>query len=304
VSPGYIVATSAAYLLLVVFGSPLVEGVMRKVKARIHSRKGPPLTQPYRDLAKLLVKEDLRSERGFVARFAPVGAFASVLAAAFLVPLGVAGPASRTGDLFLFIYLMTLSSAFLMAGGLAHSSPFSHLGASREMMMLLTVEAVTVVSLLIVALSAGTAVFSGLASAPFRASFVLGMICYLLAMQAMLGKLPFDVADADQEIMGGPLIEYGGPSLALFKWAFFMKQLVLGSLFFNLFLGWPHFSNWGWGGDVLGFALDYISVLVLAVIVALVDSTNPRLKVSQSMRFFMGVMVVALVGVGLAAFGW
>ena len=67
---------AVAYLALALFASPLLEGVMRKVKAVIHSRKGPPVTQPYLDLAKLLVKEDLSSESGFVARFAPPAAFA------------------------------------------------------------------------------------------------------------------------------------------------------------------------------------------------------------------------------------
>jgi formate hydrogenlyase subunit 4 len=304
VSTAEIALKAVAYLLLALLASPLLEGVMRKVKAYIHSRKGPPITQPYRDLAKLLVKEDLSSERSLVARFAPPGAFAAVLAATFLVPLGVLGPAQNAGDLFVFVYLITLSSAFVMAGGLANASPFSHLGSSREMMMVLMVEAVTVISLLIVALSAGAATFAGLAVAPFRVSFILGMICYLFAMQAMLGKLPFDIAEADQEIMGGPFIEYSGPSLALFKWTFYIKELVFGSLFFNLFLGWPHFWSWGWVGQVLSFAVNYVSVLLLGLLVVLIDATNPRLKIAQSMRFFAGLIVLALVGVGLAAFGF
>ena len=61
-----------AYLALVMFASPLVEGVMRKVKAIVHSRQGPPIVQPYLDLAKLLVKEDVVSDPGVVARFAPL----------------------------------------------------------------------------------------------------------------------------------------------------------------------------------------------------------------------------------------
>jgi formate hydrogenlyase subunit 4 len=79
---------SIAYLALVLVASPLLEGVMRKVKAIIHSRKGPPVTQPYLDLAKLLVKEDTHSATGTVARFAAPAAFAAVVAAAFLVPFG------------------------------------------------------------------------------------------------------------------------------------------------------------------------------------------------------------------------
>ena len=84
-----------AYLALVLFASPLLEGVMRKVKAIVHSRKGPPVMQPYLDLAKLLVKEDVVSAPGLVARFAPPAAFACVLAAAFFVPVRRRAPAAR-----------------------------------------------------------------------------------------------------------------------------------------------------------------------------------------------------------------
>jgi formate hydrogenlyase subunit 4 len=292
-----------AYVVLVLFASPLLEGVIRKIKAFIHSRKGPQLFQPYLDLAKLLVKEDLSSEPGHLARMAPAAAFASILTASFFVPFNVTAPASGIGDLFVFIYLITLSSSFVMAGGLSHSSPFSHLGSSREMMMVIAVEGLMVISLLIVGVSGHTALLSSLSGVPFRFSFVLGLLSYLFAMQALLGKLPFDIPEAEQEIMEGPFIEYSGPSLALFKWSFYMRQLLFGSLFFNLFIGLPHPAVWGWIGSLIGFAINFLAVLVLGVLVVLIDATNPRLRIDQSLRFFAGLIGVSLLGLGLAAFG-
>ncbi|HEX7486109.1 MAG TPA: NADH-quinone oxidoreductase subunit H [Vicinamibacterales bacterium] len=293
-----------AYLALVLFASPLLEGVMRKVKAIVHSRKGPPITQPYLDLAKLLIKEDVVSEPGPVARFAPPAAFACVLASAFFVPFGVGAPAGSAGDLFVFIYLVTLSTSCVMAAGLAQSSPFSHLGSSREMMMLISAEAVIVISLLGVAVGGHGALLSGLAVSGFRWSSLVGLCCYLLAMQALLGKLPFDIPEAEQELMEGPFIEYSGPSLALFKWTFYMKQLVFGSLFFNLFIGWPRVAGGSVAGALLNFAVNFVAVLVLSLVVVLIDATNPRLRIDQSLRFFGGLAGVAALGVGLAAMGW
>ncbi len=297
------VLKASAYVALVLFASPLLEGVFRKIKAVIHSRKGPPLTQPYLDLAKLLVKEDLSSESRLTARLAAPAAFASVLTASFLVPFGVVAPAAGSGDLFLFSYLITVASTFIMAGGLSHSSPFSHIGSSREMMMVITVEAVMVISLLIVAISGHTALLSNLMGTPFRYSFILGLLCYLFAMQALLGKLPFDIPEAEQEIMEGPFIEYSGPSLALFKWTFYIKQLLFGSLFFNLFIGWPHLPAGGAAGFVVNFCINFLAVLGLGIVVVLIDATNPRLRIDQSLRFFTALIGVALVGMGLAAFG-
>jgi len=303
-NPTLVVALKAiAYLVFAVLASPLIEGVMRKIKAIVHSRKGPPIRQPYLDLAKLLVKEDLSSQSGFVARLAPPAAFASALTASFFVPFGVGAPAGGAGDFFLFICLITLSSACIMAGALVQTSPFSHVGGAREMMMVLTVEAVLVISLLVVGISGRSALLTALAGAPFRFSFLLGLFCYFFAMQAMLGKLPFDIPEAEQEIMDGPFIEYSGPSLALFKWTFYVKQLVFASLFLNLFIGLPRISVWGALGSLVNFAINYVGVIVVAVLVVLVDVTNPRLRIDQSMRFFAGLIGVSLVGVGLAAFG-
>ena len=293
-----------AYLALVMFASPLVEGVMRKVKAIVHSRQGPPIVQPYLDLAKLLVKEDVVSDPGVVARFAPPAAFACVLASAFFVPFGVGAPAGSAGDLLVFIYLVTLSTACVIAAGLAQSSPFSHLGSSREMMMLITAEAVVVMSLLVVAVGGHDARLTSLAASGFRWSSLVGFCCYLFAMQALLGKLPFDIPEAEQELMEGPFIEYSGPSLALFKWTFYMKQIVFGSLFFNLFVGWPRVAGASVAGTLVNFVVNFVAVLVLSLVVVLIDATNPRVRIDQSLRFFGGLIGVAAIGVGLAALGW
>ena len=295
---------AVAYLALLLFGSPLLEGVMRKVKALVHSRTGPPITQPYLDLAKLLVKEDVVSAAGPVSRFAPPAAFACMLAAAFFVPFGVGAPAGAAGDLFVFIYLVTLSTSCVMAAGLSQASPFSHLGSSREMMMLISAEAVIVVSLLGVAVGGHSALLSGLALSGFRWSSLVGLCCYVLAMQALLGKLPFDIPEAEQELMEGPFIEYSGPSLALFKWTFYVKQLVFGSLFFNLFVGWPRAAGGSVAGALVNFTVNFAAVLVLSLVVVLIDATNPRLRIDQSLRFFGGLLGVAAVGAGLAALGW
>jgi len=298
-NPTLVVALKAiAYLAFAVLASPLIEGVMRKIKAVIHTRKGPPIRQPYLDLAKLLVKEDLSSQSGLVARLAPPAAFASVLTAAFFVPFGVGAPAGGAGDLFLFIYLITLSSACIMAGALTQASPFSHVGGAREMMMVLTVEAVLVISLLIVGISGRSALLTPLAGTPFRFSFLLGLFCYFFAMQAMLGKLPFDIAEADTELIGGPLAEYSGSGLALFKLARAMTFLCFPVLVVILFLG----ATAPTALSVIGFVLKLLAVLVLII---LVKATHARLRLDQALRLFWGkVLVVAVVGVILASIGW
>ncbi len=104
--------------------------------------------------------------------------------------------------------------------------------------------------------------------------------------------------------MEGPFIEYSGPSLALFKWTFYMKQLIFGSLFVNVFIGLPRISGMGLLGSIANFGINYAAVIVVSLLVALVDATNPRLKIGQSLRFFGWLIGVALIGVSLATFGY
>ena len=130
--------------------SPLAEGVMRKLKAIVHSRTGPPLTQPYLDLLKLLGKEDIESgQTPVMQRFAACLSLATILTLACLVPLGFPAPLNGSGDAILVIYLLTLSGICTLLAGLAAGSTYSLVGISREMMTMIALEplfAVAIVS--------------------------------------------------------------------------------------------------------------------------------------------------------------
>ena len=106
---GYTFVKIAVTVILVAGFSPFLEGVMRKFKARIHSRQGPPVYQPYIDVIKLLGKEDLRVSDSRLLRLAPMVCFSSVLIAALFVPFGFSPALSGAGDMIAFLYFITLS---------------------------------------------------------------------------------------------------------------------------------------------------------------------------------------------------
>src|SRR5512143_96451 len=128
-------------IALVLLLAPFFEGILRKVTARIQSRKGPPIWQPYFDLLKLLGKEDIESgEAPRMQRFAVYLSLATVLAIACLVPMGFAAPMNNAGDAILLIYLLTLSGICTLLAGLAAGSTYSLVGISREMMTMIARE--------------------------------------------------------------------------------------------------------------------------------------------------------------------
>ena len=288
----------AAALLL----SPLCEGVLRKLRATIHSRVGPPVSQPFWDIFKLLGKEDLRSTGGLVYAALPALTLGSVLLLAALVPIGTGAPLSFAGDLIVVLYVAAISSVLMMLTGFGSGSPYAAIGSSREMIMLLTVEPVMAIALAVGAFKARTLTLGGIANWQVQngpsISMAIGGVAFFLALQAVACKLPFDIAEADQEIMGGLLIEQSGPRLAMFRWAIWTKQLVLAFLLVEVFFPWPHFGVYP--ADLL---VTLVKVMALLVLVTVIDVVNPRLRIDQAMGYYMRVAVSSLAALAFAVIG-
>jgi formate hydrogenlyase subunit 4 len=200
------------------------------------------------------------------------------------------------------LYVSAISAVLLMLTAFGSGSPYASVGSSREMMMLLSVEPVMVVALVVGALKAGTLATSDiivwqLEHGPTISMAIAG-IAFFLALQAQAGKLPFDIPEADQEIMGGPLIEQSGPRLALFRWAMWSKQFVLAVLLVGVFAPWP-----GTGTFVLDLLLTLVKAFVVLVVVALVDVVNPRLRIDQAMGYYLRVAFSSIAALAFAVIG-
>ena len=295
------IALNAILSLFLLIGlAPLAEGLLRKLKATLHSRKGPPIIQSYLDIAKLLVKEDLTPTENWVWRIAPSLALGSTLVLALLTPLGQAPALDGAGDVIVFIYFASLTAVAIILGAFASGNPYGAVGGSREMMMLLSVEPVMAITLFVAAVKAHSMTFSGVL-ANHEASISLGVagLAFLLALQAQVGKLPFDIAEAEQEIMEGPFIERSGPGLALFKWTLHSRLMIFTALLVTVFIPWPHLANPG-----LSLLATLGKMAVVILLVGVVDVVNPRLRIDQSMYIYSRVIVfVAVAALAFALIG-
>ncbi len=291
--------TAALALLLLV--SPLLEGILRKLKALVHSRIGPPLLQPYWDILKLLGKDDLRSPHSFLGPLPAIASLAATLAAGLLVPIGGGAPFAG-GDMVLFLYLIGFASACVMLAGMDSGSPYAFVGSAREMMTAFVVEPVLFIALITLALKTHSFRFAEMAvmqqaSGP-SLSLVIAGAAVLLAIQAQLGKLPFDIPEAEGELMGGPFIETSGPTYAMFRWGFLARQVIFTLLLVQLFFPWPAGLS-----PLLTFVVQTAKILVIIALVGVVDAVNPRLRIDQSIVYYFGVVLAALVGLVFALVG-
>ena len=228
---------------LVLALAPLLDGAARKVRARLESRAGPPLLQGYVDLAKLAGKHEVSAGVGTLATVMPWLALGAAVTAALLLPIGGVTPLGFAGDGLVLLYLLALSSTALALAGSASASPFAFLGLSREMLLLFFVEPIVACALFVVGLKAGSFRLADdvawLAAHGPGVSGVLAALGLLLALLGYMGRLPFDLPEADQELMGGSSVEFGGRRLALLRWTLFVRWLVVAWLAAEVFLPTP-----------------------------------------------------------------
>jgi len=293
-------------VVLVLALAPLFEGILRKATAKVQSRQGPPIWQPYYDLLKLLGKEDIESgESPAMQRFAAWLSLAAILTVALLVPMGTVPPLAGAADAYLLIYLLTLCGISTMLAGLAAGSTYSLVGMSREMMSVMTLEPLLAVAVIIGAVQVRSlrldVVFNGSAYAnagvPLAGILMLGVAIF--AFQALVGRLPFDIAEAETELMEGSMVEYSGPKLALFKFTQMAKLVVYGALVVSLFFPW---------GSGLPAPFNLVSLLgklvLLVLVVTLVAATHARYRIDQAIRYYGGLLGVSLVALLLALYGY
>jgi formate hydrogenlyase subunit 4 len=284
--------------------APLFEGVVRKVTAIVQSRKGPPLYQPYMDLAKLLIKEDIEvGHSRLMQRFSALLSFGAILSVVLFIPLTGRAPLTTGADAIQMIYLLSLAGIAVLLAALSAGSTYSLLGMSREMMAMMTLEPLFAVAVVMAAVKGGSlrldAVFGGAiyANGPISGLLLLGVM--LFAFQAFVGRAPFDVTEAETEIMEGPLIEYSGPKLALFKFSHMVKLFVYAGLFTAIFV--PRF---GGGMRLLDFALFIVCQCALVLLATLVAATHARYRIDQVVRYYALLFALSVACLVLSLFGF
>lgn len=232
-------------LILVAF-APLLTGIMRKVKARTQKRIGSSVLQPYYDMIKLMRKGEVISESSsWLFRVTPWINFVSIVTAACFIPVMIFySPFGLIGDTLLVVGLFGLARFFTILAGLDVASSFGGLGSSREMMVSALVEPALFITIFTVSLVFGgtnfsTMVESSAHSTILAPSIIFAAISLFIIILAETGRLPFDNPATHLELTmmhEATVLEYSGKSLALIEWSQSIKQLVLFTIFVNLFI--------------------------------------------------------------------
>ena len=288
-------------------------GIDRKVIAHMQKRIGPPIRQPMYDFFKLMGKETIVPYRAnrLVFLGAPVVGFVSLAIVMLFIPIFGFTVFSGTADLIVILYLITIGGVALIVGGSSSGSPYAGIGISREMVTMMSYELPFVLVLLTVAKKVGGSelVFSMSRIADYQAangsllfswSMIPAAIALLLVIPAEVGMQPFDVAEAETEICEGPLIEYSGAALGMFKLNTAMKMTIMTGLFTSLFLGGIR------TGIVALDAVIFVAVCAVVTLICIttIHAVTARLKIEHLFRFYWTVVAgFALVSLILVWMG-
>jgi NADH-quinone oxidoreductase subunit H len=267
--------------------------IVRKVSALVQWRVGPPLLQPLYDIMKLMGKEILvpqdAQQTVFIA--APLVGLAGILLLSIMLWRIAIVQTAFLGDIIVAIYLMTLPSLALILGSSASASPHASLGTAREMKLVMGYELSLVLAFIVVIIKTGGQLSLAAIAQQAPVLSISGFLAFLVALlciQAKLGFVPFDIAEAETELGSGVLMEYSGALLAVWKLAQAVMLVGLPLFLVMVFLG-------GFGTTGLSLLWGIGKYVLILVLLILVKNTNPRVRIDQAMKFFWFYCGITLV---------
>ena len=290
------------FLILLIF-SPLLNGIIKKLKANMQGRPGPGILQPYYDLIRLFRKDMVVSVvASWIFKATPYIVMTSVIAASMIVPvITTQSPFGIIGDVIALIYILALGRFFMALAGLDTGTAFGGEGSSREMTVAILVEPMMMLSIFTAAIAAGSTNIARIAetqSMLYSPSHILALAAFIVAVIAETGRIPVDNPDTHLEltmIHEGMLLEYSGRYLALMEWAHYMKQMLLFTITVDIFFpaGIAHST------ELFGLAVSAgvyaAKMLFLAVAMALIESTRAKLRFFQLPSLLGGAFILALL---------
>ncbi len=300
---------NALQVAFVVGLAPLVEGVLDRLKEVVQSKRGPSVFQPYRDIWKLLHKDEIVSEHSsWIFRFTPYLSFAAPIFVTLLIPVLTRYPLffAFMGDMLGGGFVLALAGFFASLAAVDAANPYGAMGASRTRMVGFLAEPVFIIVFFTVSFVAGSTIpyivqaqWVTPLSNFFEPSHVLVVLAFLMLILAEDGRIPVDNPAGHFELAmidKSKSLEYSGRGAALMKWAGAMKFLVLTCIFLNVLV-----TPWGLAGTLAPGAVALAVPLVLAkvlgfvVVLVVIESSLAKLRLYRITEFLGAAFVTSVV---------
>ncbi len=298
-------------VLTTLLAAPGLSGFIAKVEARLQGRRGPRVLQPYFDLAKMFRKEALAPEGAtWVFLAAPVVAMACYLTVPMLIPVLSAYPLplGYMGDILGGGFILALASFLVAVAAAETGSPYAQLGSSRSKTFSAITEPVILFVVFAVALITATDLPYALAETVRSSASQIVRPAHLLASGALFmvilyetSRIPIETHTGTNEfgmIETARAFEHSGPFYAMLTWGSAMKQLILYTIFINVFAApWGLATTQQLGAVLLAIVALLVKACAVGVIVAVIDDSFAKLRLFKITEFVAGAFLLAVVGV-------
>ncbi|MBI5299957.1 MAG: NADH-quinone oxidoreductase subunit H [Deltaproteobacteria bacterium] len=297
--------------LFVPVASPLCVGIIKKIKAKFQNRKGASIFQPYKDLWKLLHKDEVVSkDASWIFKCAPFIVFAVTLVAATGIPLFASFIKNTfTSDLLVLVYTLSVGTFFLALAGMDTGSAFGGFGASREMTVSALAEGGLIFSLLTIALVSGTTNLFAISGAGLSGQFhsflsvALAFVGFFIVMLAETSRFPFDNPATHLEltmIHEAMILECSGKKLALMEWASANKLFIFAALGVNLFFPWGMARSPDANAIFVGVIAFVAKVFIFCAAIAIIESSMAKFRFFRlpdllMISFILNVVAISLI---------
>lgn len=293
---------------IILLVSPLIIGVIRKIKAFMQNRRGADVLQPYRNLRKQFQKEVIvSSAASWITPIMPYILFSTTVAAAMLVPtFMIIFPLSGLGDVLVIIYLLALGSFFLALAGLDQGSAFGGMGSSRHMTISSVAEPAMILAIFAVGLTVSSANISQIVSNGSIGDFFLNplylfsFLALFLVMLAETGRIPIDNPATHLEltmIHEAMILDYSGRYLAFIEWASAIKLLLFLTLLSNIFFPIGIISSFSILGALAALIIYIAKLLIFASVIAIIESIMAKFRLFRVPDLLWIAFMVSLLGI-------
>lgn len=305
----YALLAQLVQMTVILLLSPLLTGLVRKVKARLQRRRGPSLIQPYLDLRRLLGKEAVIADNAsWLFRVAPYLVFACTWVAAALIPTFSANLMfSWTGDLIAITALLGSARFVLALAGMDIGTSFGGIGSSREMMIASIAEPAMLMIVFSVALIAGSTQLSTVAAfmlngqVGLRVSLAMALVALVIVAMAENGRIPVDNPATHLELTmvhEAMVLEYSGRHLAMIELAAALQLMLYLSMIACVFVPIGMASDPGVpAADALGFAAWLVKMAAGGIGLGVAEMTVAKMRVFRVPNFLGAALMLGLLGV-------
>jgi formate hydrogenlyase subunit 4 len=305
--------------VLVVLGfSPLVSGVLSRLKEMVQSKRGPSIFQPYRDIWKYFHKDEIVSDQSsWIFRFTPYLVFITPIFVTLLIPVLTNYPLffAFMGDMLGGGFVLSLGGFFATLAAVDTANPYGPIGASRTRMVGFLAEPVFMIVFFTVSFVAGSTIpyivqeawIHPLANF-FEPSHVLLIVAFLMLILAEGGRIPVDNPTGHFELAmidESKSLEYSGRGMALMKWGGQMKLFVLMCIFLNvLVVPWGLASQQTLAAVLLAIPQVLLKVLCLVLVLVVIESSLSKLRLFRIAEFLGSAFITSVAAMLMRVFAF